>query len=72
MVVEETKPADDGSVENQSKKAAKKLAKDAAKAAKVREIKNKFKNCLLYESLWCRKLSIKLHQRQPQSQLMIR
>lgn len=35
MVVEENKPADDGSVENQSKKAAKKLAKDAVKAAKV-------------------------------------
>lgn len=35
MVVEESKPVEDGSVENQSKKAAKKLAKDAAKAAKV-------------------------------------
>lgn len=35
MVVDENKPAEDGSAENQSKKAAKKLAKDAAKAAKV-------------------------------------
>lgn len=35
MVVEEKKTAEDGSAENQSKKAAKKLAKDAAKAAKV-------------------------------------
>lgn len=35
MVDEVNKPAEDGSAENQSKKAAKKLAKDAAKAAKV-------------------------------------
>lgn len=35
MVVDENKPAEDGSMESQSKKAAKKLAKDAAKAAKV-------------------------------------
>ncbi|KAG4073449.1 hypothetical protein HA402_000673 [Bradysia odoriphaga] len=39
MVVDETKPAEDSSVENQSKKAAKKLAKDAAKAAKKAEYK---------------------------------
>lgn len=46
MVVEENKPAEDGSVESQSKKAAKKLAKDAAKAAKVFTSK-KWKICLL-------------------------
>lgn len=40
MVVEENKPAEDGSVESQSKKAAKKLAKDAAKAAKVFHFKD--------------------------------
>lgn len=44
MVVEENKPAEDGSVENQSKKAAKKLAKDAAKAAKVSNVNNKPEN----------------------------
>lgn len=46
MVVEENKQADDGSVENQSKKAAKKLAKDAAKAAKVTISKREFNVCL--------------------------
>lgn len=46
MVVEENKPAEDGSVESQSKKAAKKLAKDAAKAAKV-FYSNESKVCLL-------------------------
>lgn len=73
MVVEENKPAEDGSVENQSKKAAKKLAKDAAKAAKVCTfILNEPKSCSPNKSLYHRKPSIKLHQHQPQNQLMIR